>query len=62
MNNGGTMLVFIVRKYIQAYQRDDLESAKCPLPNITDILKGTGYILYKYTDDTLSFADGIRVF
>ena len=40
MNNGGTMLTFLVRKYIQVYQKEELAEAKCPVPNVTDMLKG----------------------
>ena len=45
MNSGGTLLLFIARQYILKYQIDVLEDEpKCPVPNITSILKGNLWI------------------
>ena len=41
MNSGGTLLLFIARQYIIKYQMDVIDNEpKCPVPNITSILKG----------------------
>ncbi|CAG5094834.1 Oidioi.mRNA.OKI2018_I69.XSR.g13902.t2.cds [Oikopleura dioica] len=52
MNNGGTMLTFIVRQYITVFQDDYLETATCPVPNITKILKVSQLEFDQFTRDT----------
>ena len=48
MNSGGTLLLFIVRQYILKYQMDVLDNEpKCPVPNITSILKGQPTICFR---------------
>lgn len=52
MNNGGTMLTFIVRQYITVFQDEHLETATCPVPNITKILKVSQLEFDQFTRDT----------